>query len=118
MKEHSDTYRKYRRPLFIVDEDNELVSVNFSPQFEGPLETLPENVKPFYEAYVNWHKFLSNPKYIIEHKLEEGDTVVFNNRRILHGRNGFSQQERRLLMVITLLKNTIIVKYYSKYNYL
>ena len=85
--------------MFEVDEDGELFGVNFSPQFEGPLETRPELIKPFYEAYVKWHEVVKNPIYLKEKKLREGDIITFNNRRIFHARKGFPPQEKRLLMV-------------------
>jgi len=98
LKEHHDTFRKYRRPLFQVDLDGELTSVNFSPMFEGPLDIPAEHVASFYAAYTKWHAFTKLPEYVKELKLKEGEIITFNNRRVFHGRNGFSATERRLLI--------------------
>ena len=97
-KQHRDVFRRYRRPLFQVDEDGHLAGVYFSPQFEGTLDTEEALVRPFYEAYVQWHSHIRQSHYLKEIKLAEGQVITFNNRRILHGRQGFSSTERRLLI--------------------
>lgn len=102
LKEHHDTFRKYHRPLFDVDYDNNLVAVNFSPMFEGPLDVAVEDVRPFYAAYTKWHAMVKDNKYHIEHKLEPGDIITFNNRRVLHGRTSFGAHESRLLIVSSI----------------
>lgn len=98
-KEHYDTFRKYRRPLFDVDYDDKLVGVHFSPMFEGTLDASIDEIGPFYAAYVKWHEMVKDTKYHVEYKTEPGEIITFNNRRILHGRNSFGNHESRLIMV-------------------
>jgi len=97
-KEHHDTFRLYRRPLFEVDMDNEIVGVNFSPMFEGPLDLPISLVRQFYAAYTEWHAFVKQEKYSKELKLNDGEIITFNNRRVFHGRNSFPSTEERLVI--------------------
>jgi gamma-butyrobetaine dioxygenase len=49
----------------------------------------------FYDAYVTlWH-MLRDPSHVLTLRLEAGDTVCFDNRRILHGRGEFDPQSGR-----------------------
>ncbi|XP_025105216.1 gamma-butyrobetaine dioxygenase-like [Pomacea canaliculata] len=80
---------KYQRPIIILNQYKEIVGVNWSPSFEGPLATEEENVEPFYAAYEAFAKAIKNSTNILEYRLQPGDLISFNNRRILHARNGF-----------------------------
>lgn len=95
----------------------EIVTVNWAPPFEGPLCVPPDMVMPYYAAYSAFERILdssvssSDNGYIDEryeetalkdqlseyaktytwkYRLKIGEILVFNNRRILHGRLGFS----------------------------
>lgn len=49
-----------RKPMFSLDENGELVSVNYSPMFEGPLICSENLMQIFYAAY---QKFENVRKY-------------------------------------------------------
>lgn len=46
---------QYRRPVIVVNQDGaadaDILSVNWSPQFEAPLHINPSEAAQFYEAY-------------------------------------------------------------------
>ena len=44
----------------------------------------------YYEAYRHLHRRIEAAA-AIEHRLQPGEMAVFNNRRMLHGRQGFRQ---------------------------
>jgi alpha-ketoglutarate-dependent taurine dioxygenase len=62
--------------------------VNYSPPFQAPLRvsTPPD----FYDALEKFVEILEDPANKFEHTLQEGDIVVFDNRRTLHARTAFS----------------------------
>ena len=66
---------------------------NWAPPFEGPLDVLPEDVAPFRAAYAAFAATLDSCEAegagFLEFRLAPGEMVVFNNRRVLHGRRGF-----------------------------
>ena len=94
--------------------DGEIVGVNWSPPFEGPLSLEPDQVRPYYRAYAAFEymldKSLPVPDVDGEHllsrdeilefanyarkntwecRLKPGEMLVFSNRRMVHGRKGF-----------------------------
>jgi alpha-ketoglutarate-dependent taurine dioxygenase len=90
-------------------ESQEIIGINWSPPFEGPLRHVGR-CKDYYTAYAAFtclvdknapdNQYALSPQlsktlkeYAMEHTYEtllhEGDMLVFNNRRMLHGRNSF-----------------------------
>ncbi|KAL1510263.1 hypothetical protein AB1Y20_006586 [Prymnesium parvum] len=92
IKDHADrpepVLMSYRRPHFALNADGSLIGVFWSPPFEGPLQLPLHQVTEYYRAY----RVLSNaidtaPRW--QYRMQPGDLIVFNNRRMLHGRNAF-----------------------------
>ena len=91
--------------------DGEIVSVFWSPPFEGPACLPADSVERYYEAYADFERMLGGgdeadldgaddgddddlSRYAREftwrYKLRPGEMLVFNNRRMVHGRRSFS----------------------------
>jgi alpha-ketoglutarate-dependent taurine dioxygenase len=65
--------------------------VNYSPPFQAPL---PLSTPPaFYAALTRFAKLLNEPVNMYRYTLQEGDAVLFDNRRVLHARTTFSDIE-------------------------
>ena len=110
VKQRDGACMTYRRPHIVLAEescsifDREITAVHWSPPFEGPLCLPPEDVDDYYEAYADFERLLNVDldvpreedlaSYVDEfswrRKLKPGEVLVFNNRRMLHGRNGFT----------------------------
>lgn len=125
-KQRRGAHMTYRRPHIVVsgggrefggtvkETDGEIVGVNWSPPFEGPLSLEPDQVRPYYRAYAAFEymldKSLPVPDVDGEHllsrdeilefanyarkntwecRLKPGEMLVFSNRRMVHGRKGF-----------------------------
>ncbi|KJE94377.1 gamma-butyrobetaine dioxygenase [Capsaspora owczarzaki ATCC 30864] len=86
---HPHQHRIMRHPIISFDPHNAETHLFYSPPFEGPLDVPPEDVVPFYEAYREFTKLVDDPQYRLQFRLQAGDLVAFNNRRLLHGRTGF-----------------------------
>ncbi|XP_076441734.1 gamma-butyrobetaine dioxygenase-like [Babylonia areolata] len=80
---------KCQRPHIVLNHYDEIVGVNWAPAFEGPLAVKQEDVMPYYAAYEAFAKAVKFSPHILEYQLKPGDLVIFNNRRILHGRRSF-----------------------------
>lgn len=101
----------YRRPHIVLQGD-EIVGVNWSPPFEGPLNIPAHLVDDYYVAYCAFQKIVDKnlllehgshalsphcqkmlneyaKEYTWERQLVPGEVLVFNNRRMLHGRRSF-----------------------------
>ena len=47
----------------------------------------------FYAAYRRFAVLLRDPRYQLKFRLGDGDLVVFDNQRILHGRTAYSSAQ-------------------------
>lgn len=83
----------YRRPHIAVNHAGDVVSVFWSPAFEGPLLAAPERVPEYFLAYRAFANILEgrtreegagDGKTRV--RLRPGQMVSFNNRRMVHGR--------------------------------
>eukprot|EP00466_Bigelowiella_natans_P017194 jgi/Bigna1/90553/estExt_fgenesh1_pg.C_730032 len=88
----TNTYRmSYMRPHIVVNENDDIVSLTWSPNFEAPFPGDPKSAAEYFQAR---HRFawlvreLTNEAQIWT-KLRPGQVVVFNNRRMFHGRMAF-----------------------------
>ncbi|KUJ08384.1 Clavaminate synthase-like protein [Mollisia scopiformis] len=90
-----DFYRtKYYRP--------EVLNINWSPPFQAtlpfPTKIQGHPLPNVLRALRHFAKKVQHPAAIYEYRLNEGECIIFNNRRILHGRTAFdaTQGERWL----------------------
>ncbi|KAJ6625129.1 hypothetical protein B0H10DRAFT_1783626 [Mycena sp. CBHHK59/15] len=65
--------------------------INYSPPFQAPL--LVDTPTAFYVALAEFAKLLGDPANTYQYTLQEGDAVIFDNRRVLHARTAFSDIE-------------------------
>jgi gamma-butyrobetaine dioxygenase len=91
-----------RRRKIIVDEPNSgeasvLQFVNWSPPFQGPFPVGNGHLtgdsifrfRKLFTALKSFADHIDDPQNIYESRLQEGECVIFNNRRILHARRAF-----------------------------
>ena len=63
--------------------------INYSPPFQAPL---PVNSPPeLFTALAHFSELLNRPEGRFVYRLQEGDAVLFDNRRILHARTAFRE---------------------------
>ena len=85
---------------YIEGEGDAIVDVRWAPPFEGPLDISDMDeceVEEYYQAYRKFEEMVDPIRHASEHtsenvkefRLREGECLVFNNRRLLHGRRGF-----------------------------
>ena len=67
-----------------------ITAVSYSPPFQArfPLNTPHE----FYDALARFAALVEAPAAVFSHQMEEGEAVVFDNRRVLHGRTAFERK--------------------------
>jgi len=81
----------YARPTITLDPagviEPRVTAVSYSPPFQAPL---PLNTPhEFYDALARYAVLVEAPTAVFAHQLCEGEAVVFDNRRVLHGRTAF-----------------------------
>ncbi len=80
-----------------VDEAGEIQRIRFNPRVEYVLPAPPAALAAFYRARAVFGARLGDPAFEIRLKLEPGDTLMFDNHRLAHGRTSFSAAGRRHL---------------------
>ena len=84
----------FQRPHISTNHDGDVNAVFWSPPFEGPLKVSTKDVEAYYDAYDKFkYDLVDNEEYQhkwkLQFRLEPGDMISFNQRRMLHGRNGW-----------------------------
>jgi len=68
----------------------EVSHINYSPPEQGPLPL--STPKEFYLALKRLTDLFKDEEYILTYNLSEGDALIFDNRRLVHGRTAFRNQ--------------------------
>jgi gamma-butyrobetaine dioxygenase len=77
------------RPLIMLDHRGAAVAIHYNNRSIMPLSLPTEQLRAYYRAYGFFSQMLREPRYIMRVRLQPGELVTFNNRRILHGRTAF-----------------------------
>lgn len=84
-------------PLLSLDQDGQPLSLRVNNRSKGVPVGPPELVARWYEAYFALLALLERRDAQLSFRLEPGELLVLDNRRVLHGRRGFTDLgERRL----------------------
>ncbi|XP_071081334.1 gamma-butyrobetaine dioxygenase-like [Haliotis cracherodii] len=86
-------HMSFQTPHITLNNDGEIVGVRWSPSLVGPLHTKEEDVEPYYRAYKVMEHFLNTFPLQYRLRMQAGDMISFNNRRVLHGRESFNPNE-------------------------
>lgn len=78
------------RPLIQLTCDGEVSAVHYNSRSIAPLHLAAREARPFYSAYRRFAALLRDPRFHLKFRLRDGDLVVFDNQRTLHGRTAFS----------------------------
>jgi gamma-butyrobetaine dioxygenase len=77
------------RPLIGLDERGRLFDVRFSAHLMDAFDMESETMVDYYRAFRFFMAGTRDPSNMIAFKLGAGEMVVFDNRRVLHGRTAF-----------------------------
>jgi gamma-butyrobetaine dioxygenase len=78
------------RPLIELACTGEVAAVHYNSRSIAPLRLPVDRCARFYQAYRRFGEMLHEQRFQVSTLLGDGDTVVFDNQRILHGRTGFA----------------------------
>ncbi|MEH6404028.1 MAG: TauD/TfdA family dioxygenase [Sneathiella sp.] len=88
----------HEAPTIGCNAAGDYTDIRYHSALTAPLQMSSDKVLPFYEAYRALTRIIRAPENILKLKLNPGDVMVFNNRRVLHGRAEFdpTSGDRRL----------------------
>jgi gamma-butyrobetaine dioxygenase len=83
---------RYAAPIIELDDNDQPATIRFNNWIR---DVDPSADEQFYDAYATlWH-MLRDPANVLTLRLAAGETLCFDNRRILHGRTDFDPQSGR-----------------------
>lgn len=81
-----------RKPVIVLSQDGEVNEINYNAHIAGTFMLPQDSMRAYYRAYRHFMQILRDPSLIICFKSAPGQMVVFDNRRVLHGRSAFNPQ--------------------------
>jgi gamma-butyrobetaine dioxygenase len=78
------------RPLIQLRCDGEICAVHYNNRSIAPFLATDERAEPFYSSYRVFAQLLREERFQMRFRLRDGDLVVFDNQRIMHGRTAFT----------------------------
>ncbi|MDR9394719.1 MAG: TauD/TfdA family dioxygenase [Roseovarius sp.] len=84
-----DTDIRSRKTVIALDTRGEVSEICFNAHLADILDLAPARLTAFYRAYRLFMEMTRDDAYGIGLKLSGGEMVVFDNRRVLHGRDAF-----------------------------
>ena len=83
----------HKQAVIGVDSRGMVESIHYNNRGASSLDwDIDESlIAPYYEAWKLFGKMVNDAErqYTLEFRLEPGDILIFNNNRVLHGRNGY-----------------------------
>lgn len=90
---HDDvTDIRSRKHVITLGLDGEVLEICFNAHIADVIDLPPDQIEPFMLAYRKIMQMTRDAKYLVTLKLRGGEMVVFDNRRVLHGREAFDPQ--------------------------
>lgn len=78
-----------------VDQFGNIIEIKFNAHLAGVFDLPADIMREYYLAYRRLMENIRDERFKIELKLTAGQMVVFDNRRVLHGRNKFEDSSGR-----------------------
>ncbi|MGE4612224.1 MAG: TauD/TfdA family dioxygenase [Paracoccaceae bacterium] len=80
---------RVHRPVITLGSEGEVIEIRYNAHLAGIFDMPAEIMPTYYRAYRAYMAKTRDPKYRLTLKLKAGEMVVFDNRRVLHGRDSF-----------------------------
>jgi gamma-butyrobetaine dioxygenase len=80
---------RVHRPVITLGAKGEVIEIRFNAHLAGIFDMAADIMPAYYRAYRTYMAKTRDSKYRLTLKLKGGEMVVFDNRRVLHGRDSF-----------------------------
>ena len=81
-----------RSRVIAIDSDDVVRGIRVTDRTLQPLNLPPEQVEDAYAALGLFYALLLGPEFRLEHLLQPGELVIFDNHRVLHARCAFNAE--------------------------
>ncbi|MFX0542888.1 TauD/TfdA family dioxygenase [Roseovarius sp. S4756] len=76
-------------PVITLDRSGAVIKIRYNAHLAGIFDMPAEIMAEYYGAYRAYMAKTRDPRYHLTLRLKSGEMVVFDNRRVLHGRDAF-----------------------------
>ena len=84
-------------PMIRVDAHGNVDRVRYQNSSMDPMRIPHERMKAFYRAYRTFSELIASPSFQVYLNMQPGDLIIFDNRRVLHGRTAYTKPGERHL---------------------
>lgn len=84
-----------RFPVIVTNRQGEVAELRFNAHLVDVIDLPAELAAPFYAAYRKLMAMIRSQRFTIAYRLQAGEMAVFDNRRVLHGRQAFDPNTGR-----------------------
>ena len=92
-----DTELSAEAPMIRVDAQGRVNRVRYQNSTMAPMRVPDDRMLFFYQAYRAFSELIADSSYQAILKLEPGDLIMFDNRRVMHGRTAYTKAGERHL---------------------
>lgn len=89
---YTTNFQDVRARQVIIELDpqsSEVSGIHFSQHLADVFDFPPEVMDEFYPAFRKFGQMLQDPQYLMRFRLNAGECIVFDNHRVVHGRDSF-----------------------------
>ncbi|WP_235008461.1 TauD/TfdA family dioxygenase [Candidatus Halocynthiibacter alkanivorans] len=88
--EHEKFDMRARQRVIELDRYGAVSGLTISGHLADVFDLSQDYLDRFYPAYWRFGQLLTDPKYLMRFRLNAGECIVFDNHRIVHGREGYT----------------------------
>ncbi len=85
----TETDIRSRKKVITLNEFGDVSEICFNAHLADVLDIAPDKMAAYYRAYRSFMEMTRDDAYLVTLKLKAGEMAVFDNRRVLHGREAF-----------------------------
>ena len=97
-----------RGPIIDLNPDASIRAIRYSNHSALPFLLPPEQMGPFYAAYLTFATMRESDTYQLHLEMGAGDLYIVDNHRVLHGRTGFSSGGARHLQSCYIERDELV----------
>ena len=88
--EHDSFDMRSRQRVIELDRDGAVSGLTISQHIQDINDLPQETLDAYYPAYVRFGRMLREERYLMKFALKAGECIVFDNHRVVHGREAYS----------------------------
>ena len=97
--------KRSRQRMIALDDRGAVIGIRVHTRAAGPLDLPPDLVEPYYRAHQAFCERMMSPEFQLRFQLGAGESLMFDNHRVLHARAEFSDP-RRFLQICNASRET------------